>query len=121
MDKQYTSVEEQVNYGLDSIDENRTIDVCARDLVYVHNTIGEMLGFFHNPDHYPDIAAVQKFMGSKNAGAFHLLVECYYRKLPAMLPEDIQEGLDEGVFDNPAASYYHQPWDENSEEQKNDG
>lgn len=121
MDKQYTSVEEQVEYGLDSINENRTVDVSARDLVYIHNTIGEMVRFFHNPDHYPSVAAVQKFMGSRNAGAFHLLVECYYRKLHAMLPEDIQEGFDEGMFDNPAALCYYQPWDEKGEEQKNDG
>ena len=122
MGKQYTSVEEQVKYGLDSIDESRKTEVSVRDLVYIQNTIGEMIGFFHNPDHYPNIAAVQKFIGNKDAGAFHLLAECYYSKLYDMLPEDIHQEYDGGPFDNPNPPYYHQPWDEqgNDKESKPD-
>jgi|GEM_PF-506254 len=112
MDKRYTSVEEQVEYSLDSIDEGRRIEVSARDLVYAYNTIWEMIGFFHNPDHYPNIAAVQKFIGSKDAGALHLVAECCYRKLEVMLPADIHQENDGGVLDNPASPYYYQPWDE---------
>ncbi len=115
MDKRYTSVEEQVEYGLDSIDGSRKIEVSVRDLVYIQNTIGEMTGFFHNPDHYPDIAALQKFIGTKDAGAFHLLVECDYSKLYHMLPEDIHQGYDGGPFDNPNFPYYQTP-----DEQGND-
>lgn len=110
MNKLHTSVEEQVEHGLDSIDENRKIEVSVRDLVYLHNTIGEIINFFHNPDHYPSIAAVQKFIGNKDAGAFHLLAECYYHKLYDMLPEDIHKRYDGGQFDNPNPPYYHQPW-----------
>ena len=105
MEKQYTTVEEQVEYGLNSIDENRIIEVSARDLVYIYNTIWEMIGFFHNPDHYPNIAAVQKFIGTKDAGALHLLAECYYRKLDAMLPADIHQENDGGMLDNPSSPY----------------
>ena len=116
MDKQYTSVEEQVEYGLESIDESRRVEVSVRDLVYIHNTIGEIIGFFHNRDHYPSIAAIHKFIGSKNAGALHLLAECYYQKLHNMLPEDIHAGYDEGLFGNPNSPYYHQLWSEQSDE-----
>ncbi len=112
MDQQHTSVEEQVEYGLEGIEENRMVGVSLRDLVYIHNTIGEIIRFFHNPKHYLDVAAVQEFIGSTEAGACYLLAECYYRTMTAMLPKDIQDKFNEGLFDNPDPPYYYLPQNE---------
>ena len=105
--KNYTSVEEQVEYGLESVDEGRRVEVSVRDLIYINNTLGEIVRFFHNRDHYPNISAVHKFIGDKEAGALHLLSECYYHKLGNILPDDIEAGYNGGALENPSAPYYH--------------
>ncbi len=35
----YTTVEEQIEYGLDSIDPNEKIEMSLKDLMYLHQTI----------------------------------------------------------------------------------
>lgn len=68
----YTSVEEQVLYGLDRIDASRTVEVSLRDLVFVYKTIGELRRFFHQPLHYPSMIQIERFLGNKDHGAYHL-------------------------------------------------
>ena len=93
MNKQFTSIEEQVEYGLDTVAEERTVEVPLRDLLYVYQTLGELVRFFHQPLHYPDLEAVQRFLGEREVGALHLLEECYYHKLYDAWPKDIAEDL----------------------------
>ena len=82
MEAGHTSVEEQVEYGLTGMDANRTVEVPLLDLLYVHQTLGEFIRFFHNPSHYPDLAAIERFLGNRNDGAFKLICDCYYQKIP---------------------------------------
>ena len=111
MEKQYTSVEEQVEYGLDTVAEERIVEMPLRDLLYVYQTLGELIRFFHQPLHFPDLEAVKRFLGDRNNGAFHLLSECYYEKLYGVWPKDIDEAIREGGFDNPGLPYYYKPND----------
>jgi hypothetical protein len=107
MEKRYTRVEEQVEYGLNEITKERTVEVPLRDLLFVHQTLGLFLNFFHQPAHYPDLEAVHHFLGNSEAGAVRLLSESYYQKLRDVWPEDIVKGFDEGRFDNPDPPYYY--------------
>jgi len=91
----YTSVDEQVVFGLARIDESRTVEVSLRDLVFVYKTIGELHRFFHQPLHYSSMVQVERFLGNRDRGAFHLIAECYYRKLRDVFPADITAALDE--------------------------
>jgi hypothetical protein len=91
----YTTVEEQVEYGLDGIDPSRTVQVSLRDLVFVYKTIGELQRFFHQPLHYPSLVQVQRFVGNRDRGAYHLIAECYYQKLRDVFPPDIAAALAE--------------------------
>lgn len=109
MDKKYTSVEEQVEFGLDAVDGERLVEVPLRDLLYVYETLGEFVRYFHQPAHYPSLEAVQKFIGNKNEGAAHLLWECYYRKLYDVWPEDIRQQIQDGDFEHPQPPYYFNP------------
>ena len=111
MDQQYTSVEEQVEYGLDMVEESRTVEVPLRDLLYVFKTLGEFVSFFHNPTHYPTMEHVEKFLGNSEVGALHLLGECYYTKLRDVWPEDIRTRIEEGHFDNPLPPDFFKPTD----------
>ncbi len=106
MKEGYTSVEEQVTYGLDSIDPERKIEVSLRDLMFVYKTLGELISFFHQPLHYPDLQSVEKFLSVSEEGAFHLLSECYYRKLYDVWPDDIKRKWDESVFEHPQKPYF---------------
>jgi hypothetical protein len=108
MEIHYTTVEEQVEYGLDSVAPERTVEVPLRDLLFAYQTLGLFVNFFHQRLHYPDVEAVHRFMGNSEAGAFHLLCEAYYHRLRDVWPEDICDGFDESRFDNPDSPYYYQ-------------
>lgn len=66
---------------------------------------------FHQPLHTPNLESVDKFLGSRDAGAFRLLSECYYHKLYDIWPEDIREKFNDGELDNPDSPYYYRSAD----------
>ena len=109
MGKQYTSVEEQVEYGLDSVPEERTVEMSMRDLLFVSQTLGLFVNFFHQEQHYPNVEAVRRFLGNREAGAFHVLSESYYKRLRDVWPEDIAAAFAESRFDHPVQPYYYEP------------
>ncbi|MCP4157649.1 MAG: hypothetical protein GY757_58610 [bacterium] len=103
----YTTTDEQVEYGLDTIDPERTVEVSLRDMVYIYKTLGELNRFFHQPKHSCNWHAVKKFIGDKKQGAYRLISECYYNLLPEVFPEDISHGLcEEGLYPNAPPDYY---------------
>jgi hypothetical protein len=105
----YTDIEEQVLFGLETIPEEQTVEIPLRDLLYVRQTIWEMIRFFRQPLHYPDLKAVEAFIGNVERGAFKTLTESYYRRLTGIWPEDIQFDLEEGDrFQHPGFPYYYQ-------------
>ncbi|MDT7603568.1 MAG: hypothetical protein QOF61_1565 [Acidobacteriota bacterium] len=107
--KNYTGVEEQVEYGLDTISLDRKIEVSLRDLMYAYQTFGLLVNFFHNPDHFPTLESVNKFLGDDECGAMHLLKENYYRRLYDVFPPDIRRGFEESRYYNPDPPYYYKP------------
>jgi hypothetical protein len=112
MERKYSSVEEQVEYGLDSIDPDRKIEVSLRDLMYTYQTIGVLINFFHQPLHYPTLEYIKQFLGNEDVGALHLLWDIYYKKLYDVFPADIRQGFDESRYDNPNQPYYYKPTSE---------
>jgi hypothetical protein len=106
---EYTSVAEQVQFGLDQIDPSRTVEVSLRDLVFVYKTIGELKRFFHQPMHYERIEQVLRFLGTRDHGAFGLIADCYYEKLRDVFPQDIIEGLEEGALYPEKYPEYYDP------------
>ncbi len=105
----YTDVEAQVEYGLEKIDPNRKIEVSLKDFLFMHNTIAEFVRFFHQPMHYENLEDVEKFLGDKDKGGFHLLCEILYNKFEyrTILPKDIQEMIDNSELENPNYPYYY--------------
>jgi len=107
LDRKYTSVAEQIEYGLDTVDPARRVEVSLKDLLYVHQTLTELISFFHQEERYKSLDDVKRFLGDHNAGMFSHMSESLYHKLRDMLPKDIEEMFDEGRFDNPVPPYYH--------------
>jgi hypothetical protein len=105
---QHSTVKERVEYGLDTIPADRTVSVSLRDLLFIHQALGEFVQFFHQPSHFPDLAAVYRFLGSAaTPDAFDVLREAYYRRLGAMIPADISEAFDDGIrFEHPVSPDY---------------
>ena len=111
MEKEYSTVEEQVEYGLERIDPERKIEVSLRDFLYLYNTVGEFVRFFHQPMHYTRLEDVETFMGNRNNGALHLLWEIYYRKFyyEDIFPGDIRQMIDDSELEHPNPPYYYKP------------
>ena len=106
---QHSTTRECVEYGLDTVPADRTVTVSLRDLLFIHQTLGEFVRFFHQPMHYPDLAAVERFLGSRGTpDAFDVLSEAYYRRFRDMLPADIDEAFSEGTrFEHPLSPAYY--------------
>lgn len=101
----------RVEYGLDTIPPDRTVTVPLRDLMYVHQTLAEFVRFFHQPQHYPDLQAVERFLGTRDSGdAFDVLTESVYGRMRAMIPPDIEDAFGEGErFEHPLPPKYYEP------------
>ena len=82
MDNIYTNSQaEIVEYGLDKIDADETIEVNLKDLLYVYRTLQEYMRFFHQPSHYPELSDIYEFLGTAdNTAGFHILNEAVYKK-----------------------------------------
>jgi hypothetical protein len=103
----HSTVRERVVFGLETIPEERTVTVSLRELLFVQQTLSELNQFFHQRMHYPDLAAVHEFMGTRRSGgAYGVISEALYAKLGSMLPEDVNEAFDAGIFEHPDPPAY---------------
>src|SRR3954451_21500922 len=109
----HSTPQQRVEFGLDTIPPDRTVSVSLRDLMYVHQTLAEFVQFFHQPLHYPNLQAVERFLGTKGSGdAIDVLFESVYKRMREMLPPDIHEAFGEGErFEHPLTPTYFEPND----------
>jgi len=109
MDRVFTNNQvEIVEYDLDKIAENETVEVNLKDLMYVYRTLQEYMRFFHQPTHYPKLSDVESFLGQANDPAgFKILQEAVYSKMSPMMPEYIKDMFEEGDFDCPKLPTYY--------------
>lgn len=77
--------------------------------MFVLQTLAEFNQFFHQRMHYPDVAAVHRFLGSRGTpDAYDVLSEAYYQRMRDMLPADIEVAFDESTrFDHPLSPAYY--------------
>jgi hypothetical protein len=94
-----TDVERDVEWGLDSIEASRTLEVPLRDALYGYKVLVEFMAFFHQPMHWRTIEDVQQFIGNVDRGGLHVLHEAIYKRLRDVWPADIQAAFDDGILD----------------------
>jgi hypothetical protein len=102
------TIRELVEYGLDTAAQGRTVQVPLRDLLFVNQVLGELVRFFHQPAHYPDLEGLRAFLGGRgDGGAYDVMSEAYYTKLRAMLPSDVEALASEGALNHPSPPAYY--------------
>ena len=74
------TIKELVEFSLNDIPEDLTVSVSVRDLVYIHQTLGELNRFFHQPMHCPTLDSVSNFL-TGSGGGYEVLREACYTKL----------------------------------------
>ena len=94
-----SDAEKNVEFGLDSIDPARKVEMSLRDALYAFKVLGEFISFFHEPNNWKSIEDVERFIGNKDEGALHALWEAHYGRLRDIWPADIQKAFDDGVLD----------------------
>jgi len=92
-------VEKEVEFGLEHFSNDRKVEVPLGDALYVFKAIGEFIAFFHQPDHWKNLPDIERFIGDKNEGGFHVLCEAYYKRLRDVWPDDVQKAFDDGLLD----------------------
>jgi hypothetical protein len=100
-------VNEQIEFGLENIDDERVIEMKLKDFIHLYKAIEEFRRFFHQRMHYPTIEDVNIYIGNKNFGAFSVLNKMYCKVLDQYLPKDIEELIDDNKFQNPKYPYYY--------------
>jgi hypothetical protein len=105
---EHSTPKQRVAFGLDTIPPDRTVTVPLRDLMYLHQTLAEFVQFFHQPMHFPDLKAVEEFLGTRGSGgAIDVLFEAQYHRLRGMIPPDIDEAFADGErFKHPLPPEY---------------
>jgi len=105
----YSTARERVEFGLETIPEDRMVSVSLRDLMFVHQTLGEFVQFFHQRMHYPTLSDVEEFLSPEDhsSGAFRVLADAYYKRMREMIPSDIDAAFDDGIrFEHPLPPKY---------------
>ena len=105
----YTNIKDIVEYGLDTISDKKKITMNLKDFLYIRRVLEEYMRYLHNPDHYPDIEAIQNFLGdASSGGGFECLSTAIYNKVYKVdLPAEIEKMIDDGLFEHPLyPSYY---------------
>ncbi|RZJ51768.1 MAG: hypothetical protein EOO44_13905 [Flavobacterium sp.] len=102
-------INQQIEFGLDSLNEERTIEIKLKDFMLMYKTFEEFNRFFHQPAHYPTIEDLDNFLGNRDFGAYSIIHKMYYEVLNQYIPKDIQESLDadDSVFDHPDYPFYY--------------
>jgi hypothetical protein len=109
MKTNHPSVRDVVEYGLDRIAPDRIVSVPVRELVRLLKIFEELNAFFHQPMHYPNVDAVNAFMGTRtDGGAFQVISDTLSDVLPRLLPDDISKDLETGAFEHPEPLAYRE-------------
>lgn len=116
MNSKSKDINEQIEFGLDSIDPEQKIEIRLKDFMMIYKTFEEFNRFFHQPLHYPSIEDIEIYLGNKDSGAYSVISKIYYQILPQYLPKEIEEKFGEknDPFDISKYPYYYkQKNDEN--------
>jgi len=109
MYKKSKEVNEQINFGIDSIDPQTKIEIDLKDFMLIYKTFEEFNRFFHQPEHFKTIEDIKVYLGDKNFGAYSVIQDIYYNILDKYIPKEIEDNIREGndPFDNPKTPYYY--------------
>ena len=83
-------INDQVEFGLESIDPGKKIEMGLRDFMYVKKALEEFNRYFHQPLHYQNISDIKVFLGNREEGAYSVIHKLVYEILPKYLPEEIE-------------------------------
>lgn len=101
-------INQQIEFGLDSIDSEKTVEIKLKDLMLIYKTFEELNRFFHQPMHYSTIEDLENFIGNKEFGAYSIISRIYYNVLCQYLPREIEQlfGEENDPFENPQSPFY---------------
>lgn len=108
MKKKIGSIEDIISYGLDTIEDGKSVNLPLKDFLLVYRTIEELRRFFHNKDHYPDLEIIHKYVGNKNHGMGVILNKIYLDILDKAIDSDIEDLLEsKSLYCNLIPFYYN--------------
>ena len=108
MKKKTPSINEIVEYGLDSLDPNETINVNIKDLIYIYKSFEEFNRFFHQPLHFKKLDDIVQYLGNKDEGAYSIIHKVYYKIFDRMLPPHIKDIVEDDDFQHPEYPFYYE-------------
>jgi len=108
MKKKTGSIEDIISYGLDTIEDGKSVNLPLKDFLLVYRTIEELRRFFHNKDHYPNLETIHTYVGNKNHGMGVILNKIYLDILDKAIDSDIEDLLEsKPLYCNLIPFYYN--------------
>lgn len=106
--KKSKEINEQIKFGLDSIDKKRKVEIKLKDLLLIFKSIREFRRFFHNSNHYPLLTDIHTYIGDTKTGMYSILSKLY-SKLYKYIPEDLENTLgdEDDKLTPPNYPYYY--------------
>jgi len=102
-------INEQIKFGLNSIDPEKTIEIKLKDFMLIYKTFEEFNRFFHQPMHYPTLEDIEIYLGNTKFGAYSVISNIFHEVLPKYLPKEIDDKLggENNPFDISKYPYYY--------------
>jgi hypothetical protein len=100
------AIENHIRYGLDSVDETRTVEVNLKSLLLMYKTTQELISFFHQRGHYKNIEDIHKYMGNKKSGMLSILFKINYQDYENLLPQEVKSILESDEIYSSLKQYY---------------
>lgn len=73
---------------------SQKIQVDAEEVIRLFNLLEELNWFFHDPSHYPDVKAIQDFLGDVNGGIYREIWDMYYHVVWNWLPPEVKAQIE---------------------------
>ncbi len=89
MKEKSREINKQIEFGLETIDPDRKVEIKLKDLIYIYKTFEEFNRFFHQPMHYSTMQDINIYLGDKDNGAYSIISKMYYDILSKYVPKEI--------------------------------
>ncbi len=109
MKEKSSEINKQIEFGLETIESDRRVEIKLKDLMYIYKTFEEFNRFFHQPMHYPTMQDINIYLGNEDYGAYSVISKMYYEVLSKYVPKEIMDnwGEENCPFDIDEYPYYY--------------
>ncbi len=107
MENKIATINEIIEYGLDTITKEQDIQIPIKDFIYLYKTIEELRRFFHQEKHYENPIDIKRFVGNMDEGMYSVLTKIYNQIFDNIISEDLEKIIESDELESPKYPFYY--------------